>query len=59
MASGEPIHGEETEAKVDPTVMGSCATDKPTPEGLRNHMLQDSKEEVCSKGSDSRRLNLI
>ena len=25
----------------------------------RNHMLQDSKEEVCSKDSDSRRLNLM
>ena len=39
--------------------MGSCMADKPTPEGSRNHMLQDSKEEGCSKGSDSRRLDLI
>ena len=39
--------------------MGSCATDKTTPEKSKNHMLQDSKEEGCSKDSDSRRLNLI
>ena len=56
---GEPIHIEETEAKEEPTAMGSCATDKSTPEGSRNHMLQDSKEEGCSKGSDSRRLDLM